>query len=138
MSDELNSLLPANTVRALGFAPNYYHKKSEVDQVHGAFCSVPDELLFGDSAGESSAVFSRGRHVSSWYGDFNNWVSPRSDMQFRTSTALRDFYINPSVLDNIFVRAAGPDLADDQFICNTYFEVKSTKTMSKVGLINFV
>lgn len=128
MSDELNCLLPAASIHSLGFGPRYYHKKSEVDQVHGAFVSV---------AG-SSALFPVDGKQSQFYGDFNNWVSPRSDMQNRQSTSLRDFYINPSVLDNIFVRAAGADIADDQFICNTYFNIKSTKMMSKIGLINFV
>lgn len=128
LSDELNCLLPASSIQSLGYGPRYYHKKSEVDQVHGAFVSV---------AG-SSALFPVDGSQSQFYGDFNNWVSPRSDMQNRQSTSLRDFYINPSVLDNVFVRAAGADIADDQFICNTYFNIKSTKMMSKIGLINFV
>lgn len=126
MSDELNCLLPANDIRVLGYGPRYYHKKSELDVVHGAFVS----RYFNT---ETDAYV-----PLSWYGSFNNWVSSRTDLQNRSTTAVKDFYVNPSVLDNVFVRAAGADIADDQFICSTYFDVKATKEMSKVGLINFV
>lgn len=129
-SDELNCLLPLEFLQVLGYAPAYHYKKSAFDQVHGAFCSyaIPPRRLSADTS------FARINYL----GEFNNWVSPRTDMQGREITLIRDFYINPSVLDNVFVRAAGADQADDQFICNTYFEVKSTRAMSKVGLIDFV
>lgn len=125
-TDELNSLLPMTDMQVLGYAPRYHHKKSDIDLIHGAFCSwVPD-------------VDNQLSQLTGLFGDFNNWVSPRTDLQNRVSTSKRDFYINPSVLDNIFVRAAGADQADDQFICNTFFEVNAVKAMSKIGLINFV
>lgn len=124
-TDELNMLIPANSMQVLGYAPRYHHKKSEVDLAHGAFCSwLPS--------------FNSPERNFGFFGDFNNWVSPRTDLQNRVSTSVRDFYINPSVLDNVFVRAAGADQADDQFICNTFFEVNAIKEMSKIGLINFV
>lgn len=131
-SDELNSLANAHNISVLGYGPRYYHKKSEVDVVHGAFCSLPDLTNFDKQVGSSFPF------TQDWYGEFNNWVTPRTDMQNRVVSQVKDFYINPSVLDNIFVRAAGADFSDDQFICNTYFEVKATKMMSKIGLINFV
>ena len=136
-SDELNCFVETKKVSVLGYTVPYYHKKSEVDQVHGAFCSFPFQpVVDTGSFGGGSPV--RGTSLLDWFGDFNNWVSPRSDMQFRNMTSVRDFYINPSVLDNVFVRSAGPDQSDDQFICNTYFDVKAVKAMSKSGLINFV
>lgn len=131
-TDELNNLLPRQYLAVLGFGPAYHHKKSQVDMVHGAFCSLGRSFLAPVDG------LPRGYFKSNYFGEFNNWVSPRSDLQARTITLLRDFYINPSVLDNVFVRAAGADQADDQFICNTYLDVKSTREMSTVGLINFV
>lgn len=126
----MKCLLPLEFLQVLGYAPAYHYKKSAFDQVHGAFCSyaIPPRRLSADTS------FARINYL----GEFNNWVSPRTDMQGREVTLIRDFYINPSVLDNVFVRAAGADQADDQFICNTYFEVNSTRAMSKVGLIDFV
>lgn len=137
-SDELNCFVETSKVAVLGFTAPYYHKKSEVDQVHGAFCSFPSQGLVSQGTSIGGAASPRATALLDWFGDFNNWVSPRSDMQFRNMTSVRDFYINPSVLDNVFVRAAGADQADDQFICNTYFDVKAVKSMSKSGLINFV
>lgn len=129
-SDELNMLYPQNRLAVLGYGPAYHHKKSMVDQVHGAFCSFLSLLTRTDQ-------HDIGTRNINYVGEFNNWVSPRTDMQSRTNTLIRDFYINPSVLDNVFVRAAGADIADDQFICNTFFDVKTTRMMSKVGLIDF-
>lgn len=129
-SDELNCLYDLSTLAVLGYAPAYHYKKSEVDKVHGAFCS----LISNDRRSATTFRFAQ----IDYLGEFNNWVSPRTDMQSRKNTLVRDFYINPSVLDNVFVRSAGADQADDQFICNTYFEVMSTRGMSKVGLIDFV
>lgn len=131
---ELNCLLPYNDAQSLGKAPRYYHKKTEVDMVHGAFCSLPKNI----KRGQTFPLLYSGLIRGEWFGAFNHWVSPRSELQGRLSTALRDFYINPSVLDNVFVQAAGPDQSQDQFICNTYLEVRSTKEMSKIGLPNFV
>lgn len=126
-SDELNCLRDMNQLSARGKVPRYHHKKSEVDVVHGAFCS----LLIYDSW-ENNLFYEK------FYGDFNHWVSPRTDMQSQTALRLRDLYINPSVLDNVFVQNAGADLSQDQFLCRTFFDLTSTKEMSKVGLVNFV
>lgn len=126
-SDELNCLRSLNNLASRGKAPRYHHKKSEVDQVHGAFCS----LQLYDNWGLKN-------YFQKFYGDFNHWVSPRTDMQQQTNLRLRDFYINPNVLDNVFVQKAGADFSSDQFICRTYFDLTSTKEMSKVGLVNFV
>lgn len=133
-SDELNSLFPASTLFSAGFGPRYYHKKSEVDKVHGAFVQVPAGTL-----GLNNPSLNMGQFIGQdFVGEFNHWISARTDMQNRGATTLSDFYINPAVLDNVFVRAISPDIADDQFLCVTEFDVKSTREMSKVGLINFV
>lgn len=136
-SDELNALVPRNDIKALGYAPRYYHKKMALDLVHGAFVSLPAHFLQPLTFNPRTSTYDP-MYFDDFFGDFNHWVSPRTDMQGREITRLRDFYINPSVLDNVFVRAVSSDLADDQFICNTYFDIKSTRAMSKIGLINFV
>lgn len=126
-SDELNGLRAMNQMAARGKVPRYHHKKSEVDLVHGAFCSLQ---IYDD--------WGLRLYYNKFYGDFNHWVSPRTDMQSQTHLRLRDLYINPSVLDNVFVQKAGADLSQDQFLCRTYFDLSATKEMSKVGLVNFV
>lgn len=133
-SDELNSLQRGTQLRVLGFGPRYYHKKSEVDKVHGAFVSVPWNTLGLDPT--TPLIYSV--LYQDFFGEFNHWISARTDMQNRGVTTLADFYINPAVLDNVFVRAVSPDQADDQFLCFTQFVVKSTRAMTKVGLLNFV
>lgn len=125
-SDELNSLLPANQIVNMGYSSRYYHKKMALDLVHGAFCSAPTSAFGGQAS------------MPDWFGEFNHWVSPRTDMQSQVVTRVRRFYIDPSVLDNVFVRKVSPDIADDQLICNTYFQIKSTRELTKAGLINFV
>lgn len=128
-TDELNMLIPRKDIQSLGYAPRYYHKKMELDKVHGAFCSY--------SAYISDALGAGPRPVS-WFGEFNHWVAPRTEMQTRNITVLRDFYINPSVLDNVFVNAVTGDIADDQFINVVNFDVKATRQFTKIGLIDFV
>lgn len=133
-SDELNIFVPANDLASLGKQARYYHKKTDIDKVHGAFCSVSRDLLINGVREEPVAV----GKLNYFFGDFNHWVSVRTEMQGRGNTLLRDFYINPSVLDNVFVRAAGADQADDQFLCTTLLEVDATKAISKTGFVNFV
>lgn len=129
-SDELNCLLPRHSLSVLGKAPRYHHKKTEVDQVHGAFTSF--------AATNMIMAYNPNLDSETFIGEFNHWVSPRSDMQNRQNTLLRDLYVNPSVLDNVFVQAVDADQANDQFLCYCALEVRSTKELSKVGLINFV
>lgn len=136
-SNELNDLQRNNDISVRGYGPRYHHKKSQVDMVHGAFCSLPNGLRVQR---DISSVFGRGRDsfITGFFGEFNVWVAPRTDLQSRLYTQLRDFYINPSVLDNIFKFACSPDQDTDQVVCNVYINWQSTRAMSKVGLINFV
>ena len=85
-SDELNSMTAQNGLQSLGKVPRYHQKKSEVDVVHGAFCSANLNISYGLL--NVSGTF---------FGDFNHWVSPRTELQNRQSTSLRDFYINPNI-----------------------------------------
>lgn len=136
-SDELNMLKPANKTVNMGYSARYYHKKMALDLVHGAFCSCPAGFSDADVAPWPNPRWNLDSTFN-WFGEFNHWVSPRTDLQAQIVTRVRRFYINPSVLDNVFVRAVSPDIADDQLICNTYFVIKSTRELTKAGLINFV
>lgn len=133
---ELNMLYPSTDNAVLGYGPRYHHKKVEFDKVHGALCALPTERFKISSSAIDDLKLDY--KPVQWFGEFNHWVSPRTELQNRNNTMIRDFYVNPSVLDNVFVRAAGPDQSDDQFICVTGFRVNSTRPMSKTGLINFV
>lgn len=135
-SDELNMLKPANKTVNMGYSARYYHKKMALDLVHGAFCSCPAGFYEADVAPWPNPRYNLDSTFN-WFGEFNHWVSPRTDLQANTVTRVRRFYINPSVLDNVFVRAVSPDIADDQLICNTYFVIKSTRELTKAGLVYF-
>lgn len=125
-----NSLLN----RVIGYVPRYFEFKSDVDKVHGSFCEIAStSLLRGTSSNGVSLV----EHVASYSGELTHWVTPRSDMQATSTTLTRNFYVDPAVLDNVFLVAADGTYSTDQFICNTYLDVKAVRPLSVLGLPNF-
>lgn len=137
-SEELNSLQARNSLSVLGYAPRYHYLKSQVDVVHGEFVSLPESQKLIPTQGYSPTITRSRYSVVPFNGMFNIWVSPRTDLQNRNSTQLRDFYINPALLDNIFVQSVDATQGSDNLICNTYLNWQATRGMSKVGLMNFV
>ena len=129
----LSVLPPLNTTPAedldkvLGYSTPYYEKKLDIDLVHGIFCSF--NSIIDDGINE--------RGVHQYFGDFSHWVAPRSDMQSALVTTVKQFYIDPRVLNGNFLLAADGRQETDQFICNTYFKVKRTNWLSHLGLPNF-
>lgn len=102
----LSTLAVSNTV--IGYAPRYYVYKQKVDKVFGDFKS-----------GKSLSI----------------WTSPKSDIADLTSSGLiplSSLYVNPSVYDNNFVAEASS--MDIQFLCDFFFDVKSVRPMTVLGL----
>lgn len=129
----LSVLPPLNTTpvedldKVLGYSSPYYEKKLDIDLVHGIFCSF--NSIIDDGINEIG--------VHQYFGDFSHWVAPRSDMQSALVTTVKQFYIDPRVLNGNFLLAADGRQETDQFICNTYFKVKRTNWLSHLGLPNF-
>lgn len=112
-----------NTV--FGFAPQYWWYKTALDKVHGQFSDFMTNLSGGNTH---------------FRGEFLPWVSPRNITMtvansgdiMRTRASL---YVSPNVLDNVF--AVNYDGHNDTFLCNAYFDVKSIRPMSVIGLPQF-
>lgn len=137
IGEYLNNLVSqpiSNLNRVVGYVPRYFEFKSDVDKVHGSFCEIASTSIL---RGTSSNGVIYAEHVASYSGELTHWVTPRSDMQATSTTLTRNFYVDPAVLDNVFLIAADGTYSTDQFICNTYIDVKAVRPMSVLGLPNF-
>lgn len=137
IGEYLNNLVSqpiSNLNRVVGYVPRYFEFKSDVDKVHGSFCEIQSSVLI---RGTSSNGVSISQRVPAFSGELTHWVTPRSDMQATSTTLTRNFYVDPAVLDNVFLLAADGSYSTDQFICNTYLDVKAVRPMSVLGLPNF-
>lgn len=138
IGEYLNNLVSqpsSNLNRVVGYVPRYFEFKSDVDKVHGSFCEVAQSSLYrGHAVVSGSTLVDR---TASFTGELSHWVTPRSDMQATSTTLTRNFYVDPAVLDNVFLVAADGNYSTDQFICNTYLDVKAVRPMSVLGLPNF-
>lgn len=88
----------------LGYAPRYYMYKTAVDKVFG--------------------LFKQG-------GSLSPWVAPRESNYV---TRLGDYYVSPSVLDNVFGINADPNQSTDYLLFNAFFDVKAIRPISVLGL----
>lgn len=108
---ELNAQGATNVFDAtLGYAPRYHEYKTEYDKVYGEFSTL---------------------------GTLQSWVTVRRDLQNAVNsgsipTSL--LYVNPFILDTIFIANADPSQETDQFMCNCNFDLKMVRPMSDLGL----
>lgn len=109
----------------MGYAPRYYSYKTALDKVHGEFSTQY----------QGNSQFR--------VGSLAPWVAPRTELLVRDDThydsyrPLRTFYVQPSVFNNVFGVAADSTQATDQFLINAYFDVKSIRPMTVLGLPQF-
>lgn len=112
-------------IDVLGYVPRYAEYKQAVDTVHGEFCAFDFPALNGD------IDFTK-------EGQFRQFVSSRKDMELWGLSRLASLYVNPEIVDDIFIMDADSELrsdqGNDQFHVNMYFEVKSVRPMSVLGL----
>lgn len=116
----------------LGYVPRYHEYKTAVDKVHGEFCSMPFSLLANKDRGPS---YSSGITVPS-VGAFSSYVSSRIDLESYFGS-VRQFYVDPAVVDNLFLVSANGEQKTDQFWITSYLDVKSYRSMSVLGLPQF-
>ena len=118
--------------RVLGYAPRYWMYKTAVDKVHGEFARnawfEPDEV--GAEYTEHGLL-----------GSLSPWVAPRNEQVMITETGyartLSSFYVTPSVFNNVFGVAADSTQKTDTFLNNVFFDIKSIRPMSVLGLPQF-
>lgn len=130
VTEALNGLSASPHVTR-GFSLPYIEFKTDVDMCHGNYCDFYDET---DNANED---YSSRYFPEIYEGSKSHWVAPRTDMQLQDVTTLRNFYIDPRVLNNLFLVASDCTYETDQFTCYTAINVDSTRPLSELGLPRF-
>lgn len=111
--------------RVLGYAPPYIERKTDIDLVHG---SLVDCYLPSIGSGDPDAMYQ---------GELSHWVVARTDMQQENAVSLRNFYIDPRILNNVFQFEAGSDYSTDHFLTYCAIKVNSVRAISEIGLPRF-
>lgn len=122
----LNNLKPSVIRnRICGYAPPYLERKTDVDLVHG---NLVDTFL--PKVSETSLD-------QEFQGDMSHWVVARTDMQQEDAVSLRNFYIDPRIVDNVFQFSADSDLSSDHFLTYCSIKIDSVRALSEIGLPRF-
>ena len=126
LPQDISSAASEDLDQVLGYGTPYFEKKIDIDVVHGILCTY-----------DSPRSITKVEDNPDYFGDFSHWVAPRTDMQSALVTLVKNFYIDPRILNGNFLMAADGRQESDQFICNTYFKVYRTNTISDLGLPKF-
>ena len=110
--------------RTHGFAPPYIEFKTDIDQVHG---NLVDLAMQSDV----------NTFDVDYQGSMSHWVVARTDMQGEQAISLRNFYINPRIVDNVFTFNAGDDYETDHFLTYCNIKVNAVRAFSEIGLPRF-
>lgn len=125
-----------NLLNVIGYAPRYWNYKTAIDKVHDNFLSMlgpADESVSPSPSPTKPSMM-------------NHWVSTRRDYSVQSvgidgsrQITISSLYVNPAVLDSVFVTSLNPDNAviTPQFIINCNFDIKSVRNMSVLGLPQF-
>lgn len=118
-----------NAVR--GYAPPYLEFKTDIDVAHGLFASrYFNEVNLPSDGRVTLSSFD-------FVGSLSHWVVSRTDMQNSPAQSLANFYINPRILDSVFLAEADDTPESDQFICYTSIGVQAVRQLSELGLPRF-
>lgn len=101
--------------KVLGYVPRYHEYKTARDVVFGEFIS--------------------GKSLSAWTSprwDFFNYK--KDSNKFSVDLSASNFMIDPGILDSIFAIGFDGTTGTDQFLVNSYFNVKAVRPMSVTGL----
>lgn len=132
-----------NTDLVRVYSPSYYQHKQQLSLAHGNFVSLTNKLLLpNDKQGQTPdqnvrRVLYDAGFFDDYVGSFNHWVALNNAIQNSSTTTLAQFYVSPSMWDNIFVQKAGADDESAHFICHVGLSIKSVRVLSKLGLPNF-
>lgn len=113
-SDNVKNSTSCNN-KVLGYVPRYHEYKTARDVVFGEFQS--------------------GQSLSAWTcprWDFVNYKKDTTNVSVELSAS--NFMIDPAIMDNIFAVGYDGDSDTDQFLINSYFNVKAVRPMSVTGL----
>lgn len=111
--------------RVLGYAPPYIEFKTDIDLVHGDFVDV---FMPRTNADDTDTAYQ---------GEMSHWVVARTDMQQETAVSLRNFYIDPRIVNNVFTFSAGDDYSTDHFFTFCTINVNAVRAFSELGLPRF-
>ena len=111
----------------LGYAPYGYEYKTDVDKNYGAFM----DYLVVDRSAQSNVPMQQSGSLSPWVSNRSNFLE---GVIVDGSVRNEAFYVSPSSLDRIFVKAADGSKESDQFMLNVNFDIKAVRGMSKIGL----
>ena len=95
----------------LGYAPRYADYKTSYDEIHGAFNTT-----------------------------LPYWVAPLTNdmlkqfLQNKSSINYTFFKVNPHILDNLFGVEVASDVDTDQFLINSFFDIKVVRNLDYNGL----
>lgn len=101
--------------KVLGYVPRYHEYKTARD------------VVFGD--------FITGKSLNAWTTprwDFVNYKKDSNKVSVDLSAS--NFMIDPGIMDTIFSVGFNGDSVTDQFLVNSYFNVKAVRPMSVTGL----
>lgn len=101
----------------LGYAPRYWEYKTSVDVVRGAFLESLSHWVAPISTD----------YINEYFNSTSN----------DGSTSLIDgsfFRVNPSILNPIFYTVADDTVDTDQFLCNSFFDIKAVRNLDYNGL----
>lgn len=117
------AMIDAAWNNTLGYSARYSYYKAAVDKVYGQF---------GAWSGHQQ-VDNQSEYALK--GGFNSdWVAPRVDLENLGFLQIRNFYVDPAVFNNTFLRQVDATEESDQFIVNMYHDIKAVLPMSVVGL----
>lgn len=126
------AMYPHSPNFVMGYVPRYSMYKTAIDKVHGEFAKVTYSL--GTGSGTIQPVV----RVK---GSLLPWVSPRTEQLYGNSSGLYRnklaWYVDSAVLDDVFGLTANEKQNTDHFIHNCYFDIKSIRPMSVLGLPEF-
>ena len=101
----------------LGYAPRYYDYKTSFDRIHGGF-------NFANAFGAWVAPVSSEYLVRQMLNSGGNQGSINYGF----------FKVNPAFLNPIFDMDADDTLSSDQFLINSYFDIKAVRNLDRDGL----
>ncbi len=101
----------------LGWVPRYADYKTSIDEIHGAFT---DTLKYWVSPLTNEYLRAYFDAVEAKYGD--------------SQITYEFFKVNPSILDNLFGVNVDGSSDTDQFLVNSFFDVKAVRNLDYNGL----
>lgn len=110
----------------LGYVPRYIDYKTSVDQSVGGFKRTLNSWVI--SYGNSSVV-----DQVSLPNDAPP-VEPSEPVPSVTPMNFTFFKVNPNCLNPIFAVEANSDMSTDQFLCSSFFDIKSVRNLDTDGL----